>query len=279
MVNSYVWWHLHGNISWNIPFISHMNIMNIPSYYCHIHPYNRQVSEIFPMIFPLKLPKIMGSFHINMGGFHKWGYTPKWMVYFMENPIVRNGWWPGVPPWRFGNLQIFMNMWHELFFQHLWNLMSPSYFWIPFIWIHVGVSINGGPQRNHPFCGWDFPRHKSSRNWGTSMTMEVPPYLLGSWSPLSPWLIPYNPYIWWLIPIYILLTINHDYGNPPDGFPRNPAVRLQVLHVRLHQGSGFAQGVVDHFGHGTTWGRCERLRRDFAVKMPWICHEDAMDKP
>ena len=30
-------------------------------------------------------------------GFPKFRATPKWWVYFMENPIVRNGWWLGVP--------------------------------------------------------------------------------------------------------------------------------------------------------------------------------------
>ena len=28
---------------------------------------------------------------------YQWRYPKNWMVYFMENPIVRNGWWLGVP--------------------------------------------------------------------------------------------------------------------------------------------------------------------------------------
>ena len=35
------------------------------------------------------------SFH---GAFHKW-YPHSWMGYFIENTIVRNGWWLAVPPW------------------------------------------------------------------------------------------------------------------------------------------------------------------------------------
>ena len=33
------------------------------------------------------------------GGFLKWGYPKSWRVFVRENPIVRNGWWLGVPPW------------------------------------------------------------------------------------------------------------------------------------------------------------------------------------
>ena len=28
-----------------------------------------------------------------------WGIPKSWLVYFMEHPIVRNGWWLGVPLW------------------------------------------------------------------------------------------------------------------------------------------------------------------------------------
>ena len=33
---------------------------------------------------------------IDPGGFHKWGYSNSWMVYFMENPSI-NGWFGGTP--------------------------------------------------------------------------------------------------------------------------------------------------------------------------------------
>ena len=38
--------------------------------------------------------------------------------------------------------------------------------------------------------------------------------------------------------------------NPPLDDPSE--LGLQLFHMRLHQSSGLAQGVIDHFGHGTT---------------------------
>ena len=35
---------------------------------------------------------------IFIRGFHKWWYPNSWMVYFMENPKNKQGWWLGVTP-------------------------------------------------------------------------------------------------------------------------------------------------------------------------------------
>ena len=46
-------------------------------------------------------PQVMdGLFHVKPywnGSFHSHGGTQEWMVYFRENPIVRNGWFVGTP--------------------------------------------------------------------------------------------------------------------------------------------------------------------------------------
>ena len=35
--------------------------------------------------------KTSSSWFQRCGGFHGHGESPKWLIYFMENPIVRNG--------------------------------------------------------------------------------------------------------------------------------------------------------------------------------------------
>ena len=54
---------------------------------------------------PRRMVRCDGDFHGKMGVDHKWGYwgTPKWMVYFMENPIKMDD--LGVAP-ILGNLQM-----------------------------------------------------------------------------------------------------------------------------------------------------------------------------
>ena len=57
--------------------------------------------------FPTKFPLTMLHYDVHIG-FHKWGYTPKWMDYFMENHGKSISKWMIIPYYTsiLGNLRI-----------------------------------------------------------------------------------------------------------------------------------------------------------------------------
>ena len=88
-----------------------------------IRPYNKWYMYLHTIgsmaIDPAIQLGICGMFQSGFGGFHKWPPPPqeRWMVYFIEIPAQRYGWWLGIAPFMETSISaatICGNMWKPI---------------------------------------------------------------------------------------------------------------------------------------------------------------------